>query len=420
MFGRIELGQTFGVAIVLLLAFVGSLTLTPLARRLAWKFGAVSEPDGKRKLHERPTALWGGGAVYLALVLSLVASVYLVTGGAEQRLPAALALSAGMLCLLGFFDDLYELRARWKLVGQIVSTLPVLAAGCYVQRLVVFGCPFDVGLLGIVWTVGWLVLGINALNLLDGVDGLASLMGILVSLAIGLIAATQSRPEVMLLAFALAGALAGFLVHNLPPARVYLGDCGSMVIGFTLALLALRVSCWVSDPMSSDVTVAAALLFVPLLDTALAIVRRTLKGCHFMRADHSHIHHQLLRRGLSVWQVLGVLGGFGLIAGAAAWWVAVTGQELAAWAVLVAATILLANRRLLGAEEWLLTKRFVQQTATPSILRLLPRNPSGSLLPANPANTPGVSSDLAEPVVLMPRRPEVDLGANVEEVQKAA
>jgi len=344
-------------------AFLGSLALTPLARAMAWKIGAVSRPDGKRRLHARPTALGGGGAIYLALILGIFGSFALALDAGQDKLPAALGLSAGMLCLLGFYDDLFDMPARWKLLGQIVSTLPVVIVGSWISKLVLFGHTFDVGLLGIPWTIGWLVLGINALNLLDGVDGLASLLGIVIAVAVGAIAAAERRPEAMLLAFLLAGALGGFLVHNLPPARIYLGDSGSMVIGFTLALLAMRVSLLPEEPAASKVTVAAALLFVPLLDVLLAVARRAMKRSSFAVADRGHLHHQLLERGLDNWQVLGVLGGYGSVTVLVAWWVSISEQEVLGWAVLASVTAALTAGEMIACEEWRLAKRVVRRAA---------------------------------------------------------
>ncbi len=366
------------------IAIAASLALTPLAKKLAWKFHAVSHPDGHRRLHSRPTPLWGGGSVYLALLLGINVAYFLVVDrGYGPPLPAALALSAGMLCVLGCYDDLFEVSARWKLFWQIVSTLPIVLAGGYVDQLIFFGYPVTLGWLGVAFTIGWLVLGINAINLLDGMDGLASVIGIAISAAIAVIAAYQGDPAVMMLALALAGALIGFLVYNLPPARIYLGDCGSMIIGVTLALLVLRVSL-VGVSSTANFTMAVALIFVPLLDTTLAIVRRTLNGNRLMAADHGHIHHRLLDRGFSIWAVLGLLGTLCLATGAVAWMVAGFGYELLAWIILGTMTILLVNRQLIGHVEWNLAGRRFRQI----VLRLFARH----LPEKSPAETPEVIS----------------------------
>lgn len=401
------------------LAFAASFTLTPLARKLACRVGAVSKPDGKRKLQARPTPLGGGGAVYLASFLSIAACCALATDAWVDKLPAALGLSAGLLCLLGAYDDLYDLPARWKLLGQILSSLPVVLAGSCVSQLSLFGYNVPLGWLGVPLTVGWLVLGVNALNLLDGIDGLASLTGIVVSLAVGVIAAGQSRPEVMLLAMVMAGALAGFLLHNLPPARIYLGDCGSMVIGFTLALLALRVSLVEpQSPTTSRLTIALALMFVPLTDTTLAIIRRRLKGLSVMAADRGHIHHQLLDRGWNNWKVLGLLGSFGLVTGLVAWWVSTSGTDLLGWIALGSIAALLASRQLLAHQEWTLAKpRLYQLTAGLQARLSLAgrRQRSASEQPSWPDAEPDVQPG---PVILSIQRPSAE--SQSQEARKAA
>jgi len=362
------------MTLAIVIAIATSLALTPLAKRLAWRFNAVSHPDGQRRLQSRPTPMWGGGSVYLALLLSVSVAYYLIRGeGHGSLLPAGLALSAGMLCILGAYDDLFELRARWKLLGQVAATVPIVLAGGCVHRLVLFGFSVELGALGIAFTIGWLVVGINALNLIDGMDGLASVVGIAVCVAIAAIAASQGQPAVLLLAVVLAGTLAGFLVYNLPPARIYLGDCGSMIIGATLALLALRVACDgpAGDSVAANLTVAGALLFVPFLDTGLAILRRTLQGSGMMVADRGHIHHRLLDRGFNVWQALALLGGLSFASGAIAWGVVLSGHEAYAWAALAVITVLLVHWQLAGHVEWNLARRFARETA----IRIIARPP---------------------------------------------
>ncbi len=351
------------MTLVVVIAIAASLAMTPLAKALALRFDAVSHPDGNRKLHVRPTPLWGGSAVFFAVIAAVTASYRVVPGTLSTMiLLLAVGLSAGMLCLLGCYDDRHEMRARHKLLGQIVSTLPVVIVGCYIERIMLFGYTLELGWLGILATVGWLVLGINAMNLLDGMDGLASAVGIVISVAIALVSLVHGTPEAMLPALALAGALAGFLTYNLPPAKIYLGDCGSMVIGLLVATLAMQVS--LASVGTVNATIAVALLFVPLTDTALAIIRRGLLGHGLMVADRSHIHHRLLDRGLSVWSVLLILGGLSLVAGAAAWMVAMRVPDVWAWVAMACVTALLINRRLLGHEEWKLIKQALQLGST--------------------------------------------------------
>ena len=412
--------------LIALMSITVALVLTPPIRALAWRVGAVSWPDNGRNWHVRPTALWGGIAVHGALLLSLVA--YYSTAPGEVNvlwLPIGLGLSGTMLCLLGCWDDLRGLSAQWKLLGQIVSILPTVLWACCVERVVFFGYNVELGCLSIPATVGWLVLGTNALNLLDGMDGLASVTAIVTSAAVAVIAAGQGYFEVMLFALALAGALAGFLVFNLPPARVYLGDAGSLVIGFVLSLLVLQVS--LEGPMTANLAVAAVLLFVPLLDTGLAVVRRTLRGRCFMVADRGHIHHRLLDQGYTTWQVLGLIGGFCLTTGIIAWLMAVLGWELLGWAVLGAATVLAVNGQLLGHVEWQLARQLFTRSAAAgrrlppigSLNRLRGDSPAATAAPHAPSTGESRQADrLPLEAPNAPSRTELD--APVNESRRAA
>ncbi|HYW79037.1 MAG TPA: MraY family glycosyltransferase, partial [Thermoguttaceae bacterium] len=192
----------------------------------------------------------------------------------------------------------------------------------------------------------------------------------------------------LLLALALAGGLVGFLIYNLPPAKIYLGDCGSMMIGLTLAVLAMQVS--VGKPQTANVAVVGLLLFVPLLDTTLAIVRRSLKGKGLMVADRGHVHHQLLDRGYSIWQTLMLLGGLCSVAGAAACLAIVAKVELAAWALLASLIVFGVNRRLIGHEEWKLTREWIAEVAA----RLAPRRSSTGVEPGLRINNQASTSPL--------------------------
>ncbi len=345
------------VAIVVTSA-VCSLAATPLVARLAWGFDAVSRPDGSRRLHGQATPLWGGLAVYLGAILG-VAVAWLLYPTTFAGLLTPLGLSTGILCLLGLWDDHRILPARWKLLGQVAATLPIVLFGLYPERVMLFGVPIEFGWFGAVCTVLWLLLGINALNLIDGMDGLASVIGIVISASVAVIAGLRGNLQVMLLSLALAGGLAGFLVYNLPPAKIFLGDSGSMVIGLVVAFLSLRVS--LRGPTTANAPVLALLLFVPLLDTGLAILRRILKKQNIFCGDRGHLHHQLLDRGLGVWKTLALLSGFCLLATAAACSAVASGREMLAWVGVIACTALLVYGQFVGRQEtFLLRELFVR------------------------------------------------------------
>jgi len=348
------------MALVIALAAVGSLVLTPLARRLACQCNALSRSDGNRKKHPSPTPVWGGLAVYLAAGFS-IGIHHLAT--ASSVLPGSvlwLGVACGILCLLGCYDDRFDMPARHKLLGQILATLPLVFSGYYVGQVDLFGYEIVLGPWGIAWTVCWLVLGINAMNLLDGMDGLASVVGLLISATVALLAWSQGYEQTVLVAVAMSGALAGFLAYNLPPAKIYLGDCGSMVLGLVVAFLAMQVS--LDRRGNVHLPIAAAILFVPLLDTALAIIRRSLSGKSVMRADRGHIHHRLLDRGLGIESVLGLLGGICLMSEVAAGMAVLVWGERLSFAVLAFIVILGIHRKLIGHEEWKLVRERLSRT----------------------------------------------------------
>ncbi len=340
---------------VLTVTLVASLVLTPLARRLTMRFGAVDHPDGKRKLQELPVPLWGGLAVYLSLLLGLWVARQMATGGQQlDSLASELMAAAGLVCLAGCIDDSWDLNPRFKLLMQTVATLPIVLAGHAIDRIVLFGSPIELGWLGIPLTVCWLLGCINALNLLDGLDGLASTVGLAAVAVIAVIATSMGHDHVAMIAIALAGALAGFLVYNLPPASIYLGDSGSMVIGLVVGVLGIQSSLKTTTTLA--ITAPAVIMAIPMLDTVLAIVRRKLTGRRFDAADRGHIHHRLLERGLTTWQVLSVIGALCLATGAAATASTFLRNDAVAWIATFAIVALLIKLRAFGHHEVALIK----------------------------------------------------------------
>lgn len=344
------------LALASLVALVAALILTALVRTLARRWGVVDRPDGRRKLHGRPIPLWGGAAVYGAAVLGLLA-VYFSPGGVSAEffeLSTVWIITAGFVCFIGGIDDSYDLPARTKLLLQIISVLPIILFGYYVDRVVAFGYPIELGLLGIPLTVLWLVGCINALNLIDGMDGLASIVGLSAAVMMGMIAASEGHPHVALMAGVLAASLLGFLMYNLPPASVFLGDSGSMVIGLSLGLLGIQGTLKTTATLA--ITAPAVVMTLPLFDIFAAMVRRKLTGRRFDAPDRLHIHHRLLDRGWTPWQVLCLIGAVCLTTGAAATAATIFRLDVLAWVTAMTLVVLMIRLRLFGYEEFALIK----------------------------------------------------------------
>ena len=348
--------------ITFLVTGVASLFLTAAVRAVARRWGIVDRPDGKRKLHKSPVPLWGGVAVYLAVVLGLVVAAYNRVGSGPELadLATVVIVAAGIVCLFGSIDDCWSLNSRHKLLLQVAAVLPVVVLGHSVDRIVAFGYPIDLGWCGVPLTIAWLVGCINALNLLDGMDGLASTVGLLTAVMLAIIATSMGNYHVAVIAVVLAGALGGFLVFNLPPASIFLGDSGSMVIGLVMGILGIQGAMKTSATLA--ITVPAVIMSLPMFDTALALVRRKLTGRHFDAADRQHIHHRLLERGLSTWQALSLIGALCLTTGAAATAATIFRNDALAWITALTVMVLMIRLRLFGHHELALARSAVART----------------------------------------------------------
>ncbi len=260
-------------------SFVAALLLTPIVRSTAIRCGIVDRPDPRRKLHVRIVARAGGVAVLLAMLtgcaLALVA--YARPLGMAHIFPfAGITLAMLGICGLGLADDIWTLRGRQKLLGQILLALGLTSTGFVVNSIRIFGFDIQLGLAAIPLTVVWLLATTNALNLIDGSDGLCSTVGAIVTGALGIMAHLGGNEAEACVAFAMSGALVGFLVFNFPPASIFLGDSGSLLVGMISGALALR--CAMKGPTTVALIAPMAILIVPLFDSAMAIVRRKLTG----------------------------------------------------------------------------------------------------------------------------------------------
>lgn len=282
-------------------SFVASLLLTPLVRRYAARWGVVDLPDKRRKLHAQAIPLGGGVAILFAFLISL--GVVLAFSDSQQfmlgqdlRFVVGLVGAAIVICIVGLLDDRFGLRGRQKLLGQLAASCVLLGSGLTISNISVFDAQFQLGLLAIPFTCFWILGAINALNLLDGADGLATSVGIVLSVAItGMAVLTGHRTEAFL-ACAMAGGLLAFLFYNRPPASIFLGDTGSMLIGLVLGALAIRGS--FKGPATVALGAPIAIWAIPILDACMAILRRKLTGRSIYSTDRGHLHHRLQNHGL--------------------------------------------------------------------------------------------------------------------------
>ena len=278
----------------MLAVFLGSVTMSALlvwiSIRLAQANGALDRPDGLRKLQSEPIPRWGGLAVGLAFSIAVIVAALVLQLQDELEAIGLVAVASAM-AILGLVDD------RKSLGPWVRLSLQVLAASAAWQlgtRVGITGSP----MLDFLLFILWVVVIINGINLLDNSDGLAASTSFLASVGFGIIAVLSGQELVSLLAVALAGVSLGFLVHNWAPARVYLGDSGAYFLGFSMAVLAVRVR---PDALTSGwaALIPVLILILPIVDTTYVVVRRVASGIHPFTAGRDHLSHSLQRRGLS-------------------------------------------------------------------------------------------------------------------------
>ncbi|MBI5168611.1 MAG: undecaprenyl/decaprenyl-phosphate alpha-N-acetylglucosaminyl 1-phosphate transferase [Candidatus Eisenbacteria bacterium] len=276
-----------------------ALALTPLARALAIRVGAMDVPDARR-VHDRPMPRFGGLAI-AAGVLGVAWLARLLPGPAaalEPRPLLGLTFAAIPILALGMADDRWSVSPWVKLAVQACAALTLTVFGYGVPLLTnPLGPPIELGLLNVPVTLLWVLTVTNAINLIDGLDGLASGVVVIASAALWTVARMHADFYVMFFAALLIGACAGFLRWNFPPARVFMGDTGSQFLGLTLSAVSLLEN----RKGTAAVTLLLPLvaLGVPLADSAIAFLRRAVRRQHVFRGDTGHVHHQLLQAGLS-------------------------------------------------------------------------------------------------------------------------
>lgn len=278
--------------------------ITPLVRRKAAKWGAIAQPDSGRHIHSRPTPRLGGVAIYIAFTATLLCVPFLgnLVGQsfrANLLKLAALLAPATFIFLFGVYDDFRGASAPLKLTFQSAAALMVFAAGFRIENLSSpFGGYWHLPLwLSLPITMLWIVGITNAFNLIDGIDGLAAGASVFALISILVFSVAQGNPEISLIAVVLVGAVMGFLRYNFNPATIFLGDSGSLFLGFLAAALSLAGS----QKGSTIVAIAIPLVSfgLPVTEAGLSLARRFVSGQALFRGDRGHIHHKLLDRGLT-------------------------------------------------------------------------------------------------------------------------
>ncbi|MCH8333805.1 undecaprenyl/decaprenyl-phosphate alpha-N-acetylglucosaminyl 1-phosphate transferase, partial [Candidatus Sumerlaeota bacterium] len=299
------------------LALAMAAPLTLLARRFGVQRGILDHPDG-RKAHARPIPVTGGYGIFATFMLlaglggwiaplasSLVPESwdplphYLENLRGVRKELGAILLGSSWIFLVGLVDDIRPMGPRWKLLAQLIATLPLLGAGITIHIFL----PFPI--LGWILTIAWTVLLMNSFNFIDNMDGLCAMVGATIAAVLAIAAYQGGELWLPALYLTLSGTLAGFLIFNFHPASIFLGDAGSLLVGYLLAVFSISTTFHqAGQPSGLPVLIPLAVMGVPLFDTASVLFIRWRAGAPFMVGDQNHFSHRLRTMGFSVRQTV--------------------------------------------------------------------------------------------------------------------
>lgn len=319
-----------------------SLFMTPVAKKLAVKFGAVDIPKDERRVHSKPMPLMGGLAIYFGIFISSL--IFLPI----DKTLISIIIGGSIILISGVIDDIKGLSPRAKLVFQIIASIVLILGDVKIDAITnPFGKSGTLLLLNgfsIPLTIFWVVGITNTLNLIDGLDGLAAGVAMIASLSFLFVANKFSYIPIMIMSAIVAGSCIGFLPYNFNPAKIFMGDTGALFLGFMLAALSIE------GVMKSVATIAVVvpiiILGVPIFDTTFAIFRRLLNGKSIAEADKGHLHHRLLNMGYSQKKTVLILYSISAVFGLCAIFIAKANSKRAVFVAVIVfvLTILLASK----------------------------------------------------------------------------
>ncbi len=280
--------------IPMLTAFFISLLATPIIIKVAHHVGAIDVPTDERRVHKSPIPRLGGLAIFISVMISLLIFIDLPT----TKL-LGIVIGSLIIVLMGFIDDIQPIKAKYKLMVQILAAFVLIFSGIRITGISSF---FNLeqtiyldGAIGLIISVLWIVGITNTLNLIDGLDGLAGGVASISALTLAYVAFVNGRIEIAIITLIIAGASIGFLPYNFNPARIFMGDTGALFLGFILAAISIEGTLKSAAAIAFFAPVLA--LGIPIFDTFFSIVRRLAKGQHPFEADKGHLHHRILEMG---------------------------------------------------------------------------------------------------------------------------
>ena len=324
-----------------LIALIVAYVLTPGVKKLAIKVGAVDKPNA-RKVHTHAIPRLGGLAIYIGFMAAVLFCVPV------RHELLGLLLGCTAIVALGIWDDICNIPAKVKLVGQIVAACIPIAFGIQIEWLTnPFGTLIVLPeLVAVPVTIFWIIGFTNTVNLIDGLDGLAAGVSFIASVSMFLLAYTMNQYLPAMIIVAMAGAALGFLQYNFNPAKIFMGDTGSMLLGYTMAVAA--VLGLVKTAATIALVVPLIALGLPILDTLFAIIRRKMSGVPIFQPDKGHLHHRLLALGMSQKQAVLIMYFVSIVLGIVALFVANVSYQTGIATVLVVLAVIIYTAKRLG------------------------------------------------------------------------